>query len=179
MTDKDVFWRGAYIICKASSPQKAPYRRALLYFGVKCLDNVCWWLEQIPPAPSPCTSRRSLSSLSHWLHILPRLTFSLSFPPCCCAAGSLVLHPCPSSLRRFGGSCHRTGSGFGGRTSSRGLLAFAACCLHWRQQISQSISFFLFFFFADGIGDVLSHLRKQVEILFNTRYGELVIDTCV
>lgn len=39
--------------------------------------------------------------------------------------------------------------------------------------------FFSFFFFADGIGDVLSHLRKQVEILFNTRYGELVIDTCV
>lgn len=35
-----------------------------------------------------------------------------------------------------------------------------------------------FFFFADGIGDVLSHLRKQVEILFNTRYGKMVINTC-
>uniref|UniRef100_A0A8B9TNG4 GTF2I repeat domain containing 1 n=1 Tax=Anas platyrhynchos TaxID=8839 RepID=A0A8B9TNG4_ANAPL len=64
----------------------------------------------------------------------------------------------------------RTSSDFGGRTSSQGLLAFAACCLHWRQQISQSISFF----FADGIGDVLSHLRKQVEILFNTRYAKAI-----
>lgn len=32
---------------------------------------------------------------------------------------------------------------------------------------------------ADGIGDVLSHLRKQVEMLFNTRYGKLVINTSV
>uniref|UniRef100_A0A669PAQ1 General transcription factor II-I repeat domain-containing protein 1 n=1 Tax=Phasianus colchicus TaxID=9054 RepID=A0A669PAQ1_PHACC len=34
--------------------------------------------------------------------------------------------------------------------------------------------FFLFNFFADGIGDVLSHLRKQVEILFNTRYAKAI-----
>ncbi|NXA62207.1 GT2D1 protein, partial [Mohoua ochrocephala] len=27
---------------------------------------------------------------------------------------------------------------------------------------------------SDGIGDVLSHLRKQVEILFNSRYGKMV-----
>lgn len=37
---------------------------------------------------------------------------------------------------------------------------------------------FLFFVFADGIGDILSHLRKQVEILFNSRYGKMVINTC-
>lgn len=35
-----------------------------------------------------------------------------------------------------------------------------------------------FFLFADGIGDVLSHLRKQVEILFNSRYGKMVINMC-
>ncbi|RLV97913.1 hypothetical protein DV515_00011347 [Chloebia gouldiae] len=31
---------------------------------------------------------------------------------------------------------------------------------------------------SDGIGDILSHLRKQVEILFNSRYGKMVINTC-
>lgn len=51
--------------------------------------------------------------------------------------------------------------------------------LCWRQLISQSIPFFFLIFFADGIGDVLSHLRRQVEILFNTRYGKLVINTFV
>lgn len=42
-----------------------------------------------------------------------------------------------------------------------------------------SFSFFFFspFSISDGIGDVLSHLRKQVEILFNTRYGKMAINT--
>lgn len=38
---------------------------------------------------------------------------------------------------------------------------------------------FFFFLFADGIGDVLSHLRKQVEILFNSRYGKMVINVFI
>lgn len=32
--------------------------------------------------------------------------------------------------------------------------------------------------FPDGLGDVLSHLRKQVETLFNARYGKMFLNNC-
>lgn len=53
-------------------------------------------------------------------------------------------------------------------------LEAAGCSEHF-----SVLSFWFFWvFFADGIGDILSHLRKQVEILFNSRYGKMVINTC-
>lgn len=66
--------------------------------------------------------------------------------------------------------------------SARGQAGTAHLqCLPWKQLVAQSISLYRFFFlfvFSDGIGDILSHLRKKVEILFNSRYGKMVINTC-
>lgn len=53
-------------------------------------------------------------------------------------------------------------------------LEAAGCSEHF----AVLLFIFLCLFFADGIGDILSHLRKQVEILFNSRYGKMVINTC-
>lgn len=117
----------------------------------------------------------------------PDLLFPLFFFLLAASRVLWQVHRCPSSLRdELGGSCRRTGTALGrheehvsGPARGQGLLAWAVCCLPQRQLVSQSISLsFFFFFFADGIGDVLSHLRKQVEILFNTRYGKMVINTC-
>lgn len=67
--------------------------------------------------------------------------------------------------------------------SARGQAGAAHLqCLPWKQLVAQSISLYWFFVclfvFSDGIGDILSHLRKKVEILFNSRYGKMVINTC-
>uniref|UniRef100_A0A803VI69 General transcription factor II-I repeat domain-containing protein 1 n=1 Tax=Ficedula albicollis TaxID=59894 RepID=A0A803VI69_FICAL len=62
--------------------------------------------------------------------------------------------------------CQRSGRG-----CSPAVLALeaAGCSEHF------SILFFVcLFVFSDGIGDILSHLRKQVEILFNSRYAKAI-----
>lgn len=62
-----------------------------------------------------------------------------------------------------------------------GLLTCALLALEAAESCSEHFSVLLFgffCFFADGIGDILSHLRKQVEILFNSRYGKMLMNTC-
>lgn len=142
--------------------------------------------QSIQPPKSPAQKvllcSWTLSSL-----LLPRFTFSPILSLLAASRALWLVHGCPSLLRdELGSSCSWFGislrgvksvwPALPGLTGCSPVLCVAGPRGSW---FFRAFLFFfsvcVFFFFADGIGDVLSHLRKQVEILFNTRYGKIVI----
>lgn len=146
----ELFWVGFHGLPTSPAKQSPPGK--LSTEGHHCVPRLC--------PPLSC------------LDLLFALFFSCSLPLAELSGRGIT------ALPLLGMSLESAARGPPGRgvTSRWPALLGVRCCLARRQLVSQSI--FLFFpLFSDGIGDVLSHLRKQVEMLFNTRYGKLVIST--